>query len=70
MLYSTMVEENWITVKLRGELMHEIDRLIGSSVRFGVKRYASRADFVMLACVKLLEEETKQKIKTVEVSAK
>jgi hypothetical protein len=68
--YSAMSKEDWVTLKLRKELIYEIDRVIDSpkSRYFGMKRYDSRTDFATAACIKLLEQEAKGHL--VEVSAK
>jgi len=51
---------DWVTVKIKDDLVSEIDKEIVNSVRFGVPRYRSRSDFVKFACLALLQKERRK----------
>lgn len=54
---------DWITVKIKDDLIKEIDKEIVNTRMFGASKYRSRSDFVKFACVALLQRERRGKTK-------
>jgi Arc/MetJ-type ribon-helix-helix transcriptional regulator len=54
---------DWITVKIKEDLIHEIDKEVANNVTFGTPRYRSRSDFVKFACLALLQRGRRNKTK-------
>lgn len=54
---------DWVTIKVKEDLVKEIDKVIAAGVRFGVPRYRSRSDFVKFATLALLEKERRRAVK-------
>lgn len=48
---------DWITVKVKEDLIKEIDKEIANTTMFGASKYRSRSDFVKFACLALLKKE-------------
>lgn len=48
---------DWVTIKVKEDLVHEIDKEIANTIKFGVPKYRSRSDFVKFACLALLQKE-------------
>lgn len=63
--------DDWVSVRLQKKLVAEIDQFIASpkGKSYGVRRYHTKPDFITIACIKLLEEETGTKRKLEEVEA-
>jgi Arc/MetJ-type ribon-helix-helix transcriptional regulator len=54
---------DWVTVKVKEDLVHEIDKEVANNVTLGIPRYRSRSDFVKFACLALLQRERRNKTK-------
>lgn len=52
---------DWVTIKVKENLVLEIDKVIAKGVRFGEPKYRSRSDFVKFACLELLQKENRRK---------
>jgi Arc/MetJ-type ribon-helix-helix transcriptional regulator len=53
----TVKMDDWVTIKVKGSLVREIDREIAKEVEYGISRYRSRSDFVKYACLAFLQKE-------------